>query len=213
MGLNKTKIEWCDYTWNPITGCSAISDGCKNCYAAALSKRFGWHWGSSIFHSDRINDPINTKVPSRIFVCSMSDIAHDTVWHGWIDIIAHVMRSANWHQYIVLTKRPDKMLYDKFPISTWIGVTIESQKYMHRWKTLCERWPTTKFASIEPMLTPVTFLEQAIQPDWVIAGPETGPNKRQFKDEWINSLSKESPVFFDKRKTGWSRREYPISGN
>ena len=77
--MNRTKIEWCDWTWNPIVGCSPASEGCANCYAAAIARRFGMPWGRPVFRPERLNEPQRVKKPGRIFVCSMSDIGHERV--------------------------------------------------------------------------------------------------------------------------------------
>ena len=209
--MNKTGIEWCDYTWNPIVGCSPASAGCDNCYAAAISKRFHLPWGSAHFMPERLEQPAKVKKPGRVFVCSMADIGHDTVKPEWRAEIASVMREAPWHTYIVLTKRPGPWLLD-LPPSCWIGVTVESEapEVKARWQQLL--WwgwlgAPVKFVSVEPMLGPVTF-QFAFKPDWVIAGPETGPKARPCEASWIDALAAESPCFFDKRST-FTRREFP----
>ena len=207
--MNKTGIPWADWTWNPIVGCSPASAGCQNCYAAAISKRFHLPWGSAHFIPERLNQPAKVKKPGRVFVCSMADIGHETVKPEWREAIADAMRAAPWHTYIVLTKRPGMWL-SELPPECWAGVTIESQFEMGRWHVLlnCAWFNSVKFVSVEPMLTSVTFGSRPVKPDWVIAGPETGPKARQFMPEWIDWLSKESPCFFDKRKT-FTRREFP----
>jgi protein gp37 len=209
--MNKTGIEWCDYTWNPIVGCSPASAGCDNCYAAAISKRFHLPWGSAHFMPERLGQPAKVKKPGRVFVCSMADIGHDTVKPEWRAEIASVMRAAPWHTYIALTKRPGPWLRD-LPPSCWIGVTVESEapEVKARWQRLLGwGWPgaPVKFASVEPMLGPVSF-RFAFKPDWVIAGPETGPKARPCEASWIDALAAESPCFFDKRVT-FTRREFP----
>ena len=209
--MNKTGIEWCDYTWNPIVGCSPASAGCDNCYAAAISKRFHLPWGSAHFMPERLGQPAKVKKPGRVFVCSMADIGHETVKSVWRDEIEEAMEAAPWHTYIVLTKRPGPWLRE-LPPSCWVGVTIESEapEVKARWQQLLGwGWPhaPVKFVSVEPMLGPVSF-RFAFKPDWVIAGPETGPKARPCDASWIDALAAESPCFFDKRAT-FTRREFP----
>jgi protein gp37 len=209
--MNRTKIPWASHSWNPVIGCSPISEGCNHCYATAMSRRFHIPWGQAHFIPQRLTEPFKTKKPARVFVCSMSDLGHPTVELQWIERIASQMKCAPQHIYMVLTKRPGPWLRD-LPPECWVGVTIESLKYIDRWPLLWNcAWPEAlKFVSVEPMLGPVTFKSWEIsqRPEWVIAGPETGPGARPCKDKWIDALASESAYFFDKRKD-WSLREYP----
>lgn len=213
--MNKTKIEWCDYTWNPIVGCSPISKGCAHCYAAAISRRFKLPWGKAHFMPARLPEPMKERTPGRVFVCSMSDIGHESVEPLWRHAIASAMRSAPHHQFIVLTKRPGQWLRD-LPPSCWVGVTVERTNFLRRWTDLCnEAWPqAVKFISAEPLLGPLSLTYFIEQPDWVIAGHETGPGKRPCDPAWITALEKQSPCFFDKRpliggKPGSRTRQFP----
>jgi protein gp37 len=210
--VNRTKIPWCDWTWNPIVGCSAESAGCFNCYAEAISKRFHLPWGAAHFMPDRLDQPAKVRTPGRVFVCSMSDIGHETVKPDWRDAIRAYMSAAPWHTYIVLTKRPGLWLR-QLPTTCWVGVTVESQHYITRWNTLyATAWPgAIKFVSVEPMLGPVSFQAWPYEcrPDWVIAGPETGPRARRCDDAWIDALAAKSTCFFDKRGK-WAQREWPL---
>lgn len=210
--MNKTKIPWANYSWNPIAGCSHASEGCDNCYAEAISKRFHLPWGSPVFFPNRLDEPSRVLTPSRIFVCSMADIGHESVQPEWRSLISRAMQKAPHHTFIILTKRPGPWLRH-IPPSAWVGVTIESQTHINRWNQLLAwSWPgaPVKFVSVEPMLGPVSFRTwfPDCQPDWVIAGPETGPHSRHCHDSWIENLSSESPCFFDKRHHH-SRREFP----
>jgi protein gp37 len=209
--MQKTNIPWCDYTWNPITGCSPISEGCAHCYAERRSKRMGWKWGHAVFHPDRLDAPQHKykRRPGRVFVVSMGDIGHETVLPRWRTAVVDSMLAAPWHQYIVLTKRPGPWLRE-LPPECWVGVSVENQYRAARLVLLYAcAWPgAIQFVSVEPMLGPVTFSGLSRKPDWVIAGPETGPGKRPCDDAWIEALAKESPVFFDKRPQ-WTRREWP----
>lgn len=200
-------IPWCDYTWSPIVGCSPASSGCANCYAAAISKRFHLPWGRPHFRSDRLDEPAKVRNPGRVFICSMSDLGHEFVQPEWRSLILQAMQKAPQHQYIILTKRPGPWMRPFAEHGAWCGVTVENAHATWRLAMMYRYVPTRQmFASVEPMLEPVSLL--GLAPAWVIAGPETGPKARPCKDEWINALADESPCFFDKRKN-WKRREFP----
>ena len=206
--MNKTGIEWCDYTWNPIVGCSPASAGCDNCYAEVISKRFHLPWGKPHFMPDRLDQPAKVKKPGRMFVCSMSDMFHEGVNPAWRQDIYQAMLKAPWHQYIILTKRPCNIKRFEILGGVWVGVTIESNAYRYRFdalETVCDN--DVLFVSAEPMIGPVDL--GSFTPSWVIAGPETGPKARECQDAWIESLATESPCFFDKRGHVGARREWP----
>ena len=209
--MNKTKIEWCDYTWNPIVGCSPVSEGCENCYAAAISKRFKLPWGTAHFLPERLDQVLGMKKLGRVFVGSMTDLGHESVKYEWIKAVATMVSATPWRTYIVLTKRPGAWLR-MLPPACWVGVSIETQAQIVRWRAL-SFWAqprAVQFVSVEPMLGPVSIqCGHSIAPDWVIAGPETGAKARPCQDEWIEKLAAESPCFFDKRKKAGVRREWP----
>ena len=211
--MNKTDIPWADYSWNPIVGCSPASEGCANCYAAAISRRFHLPWGSAHFIQDRLGQPARKKKPGRVFVCSMADLGHETVAPDWRDMVLDEMRSAPWHTYIVLTKRPGAWMRPFHELGCWCGVTAENQDgYEERWLQMTAhcygRYGGARFLSVEPMLGPVSLRGDWVIPDWVIAGPETGSKARPCSNSWVNELSDESECFFDKRES-WRRREWP----
>ncbi len=108
--MGATKIPWCDRTWSPITGCTKISDGCKNCWAHAMHARFGEGPFKVTFHADRLDEPLRWRKPSRIFVCSMGDLFHEDVTTDDIETVFAVMALATRHVFILLTKRPERML-------------------------------------------------------------------------------------------------------
>lgn len=161
---------------------------------------------------ERLDQPLKVRKPSRVFVCSMADIWHETVKPEWRTSIYDVMRAAPWHTFIILTKRPASLACDRPPMNCWMGVSVCQQdedgitwgvlRFSHK---ACGR---VLFVSVEPMLEPVTFKNWFDKPDWVIAGPETGPKARRCEDAWIDALAAESPCFFDKRER-WARREFP----
>ena len=219
--MNRTDIEWCDFTWNPIVGCSAVSTGCVNCYAATMAKRFHRHWGRPIFKPERLTEPGLVKQPSKIFICSVSDLFHPGNPFERIDLVLAQTEVYPQHTYIVLTKRPGMALewtltselgWKSWPENVWLGVTAETQALADlRLKCLNAIHAPVKFVSVEPMLGPVSIRQAPMRPSWVICGPETGSKARPCQDEWITALASECSVFFDKRKTGWTRREFPKS--
>lgn len=213
--MNKTKIEWCDYTWNPITGCSPVSEGCEHCYAAGISKRFGLPWGEPVFNKDRLEDPLKLKKPARIFVGSMTDMLHPLIELHHAGLVFDVIQKCPQHTFMLLTKRPAGMLpadIADMP-NLWMGVTAENQaRADERIPMLLEIPAAVRFVSLEPMLGPVD-LSKWNGLDWVIAGPETGTGARQCDSAWIFDVAAECAIagvpFFDKRKRGWLRREWP----
>lgn len=209
--MNRTNIEWCEWTWNPIVGCSPASAGCANCYAAAIAKRFGTSWGQPVFRPERLEEPKRYKQPGRIFVCSMSDIGHEQVDPLWRAQIRKAMEAAPWHTYIVLTKRPQNLVAEDWS-ACWVGVTAENQAAADLRLSVLRKIPAqVRFVSVEPMLEAVELDLAGI--DWVIAGPETGPAARPFNWQWLVHLqiacTKAGVPFFDKRKHSWARREWP----
>ncbi len=108
--MNKTNIAWTDFTWNPITGCTAVSEGCKNCYAKVVHERFNDTPFSEIFlHPDRLEEPLRRRKPCKIFIGSMTDLFHDDVSFEWLDEVFHIIMRTPWLTYQILTKRPERM--------------------------------------------------------------------------------------------------------
>jgi len=225
-----TKIPWADETWNPITGCTPISEGCQNCYAKKMTARKMWDYDFTpgLFHEKRLNQPMHWKKPRRIFVCSMGDLFHDDVDIRTIYDVLEVVESCPRHTFIVLTKRAGRMrdvalewsedsiandgdrwrTWESEMPNLWLGVSAENQKrFDERVPILMDIPAAVRFVSVEPMLGPVD-LHVGLGPDWVIAGPETGTGARPRDNEWIDSLSLQSKCFFDKRDK-WARREFP----
>jgi protein gp37 len=174
--MGDTKIEWADKVWNPVTGCTKVSQGCKNCYAERLAKRF---WGERKFsdvrwHEDRLNEPLKWKKPCRVFVNSMSDLFHPDLGDGYIAAAFQVMREASQHTFMILTKRPERMLayMMKYPreaaSNIWLGVSVEDQKTADlRIPILLQTPAMIRFVSVEPMLGPVTLTDIRVNKDWV----------------------------------------------
>ena len=244
---DNTKIEWADASWSPITGCSPISAGCDNCYARRMARRLGGRFGypetpnhfDVTFHPDRLDQPFKWRKPRRIFVCSMGDLFHEDVEDNWINNVFNIMVDpmfgANHHNYILLTKRPERILkgnytdFSHWP-NLWLGVTVEHPDYLWRIEELLKIPAAVRFVSVEPMLEPVDGLHEFFKRappgkrrwdifkerdkglDWVICGPETGPGARECKPEWIEDLYEQCKAagvpFFDKRKN-YLVREFP----
>jgi protein gp37 len=234
--MNKTNIPWCDRSWNPITGCTKISEGCLNCYAHAIAKRFNKGNFSVRMQYEKLTRPEHVRKPQKVFVCSMSDLFHEEVTESQFRIVLESMHQADWHQYILLTKRISKALerithlyagryselntHQTMIERCWFGVTVENQaRADERIPELLFIPSKVHFISVEPMLEPINIAKW-LKPygmtqnriDWVIAGPETGPRKRPCKDEWMYDLWKQCDKaripFFDKRDNP-QMREYP----
>jgi len=193
-----SKIEWTDATWNPVTGCSKVSPGCKLCYAERLAKRLKatgmlkYRNGFAVtMHPDSLGIPIRWRKPRSIFVNSMSDLFHEDVPDEFVRGVFGVMEQAHWHRYQVLTKRPERVsaLNDTlpWPPQVWMGVSVESDRYLHRIDLLRQTGAAVKFLSLEPLLGPLPRLNlEGI--DWVIAGGESGPGARPMEADWARGI-------------------------
>ena len=213
--MNQTRIEWADVTWNPITGCTPISEGCEHCYAARMAKRLAGRFGYPkddpfrvTFHPDRLTEPLHWKKPRKIFVCSMGDLFHEDVKPDWIDRILSIIRRTPQHTYMVLTKRAVRMMHYMLaqwpppPRNMWLGVTAENQRTANeRIPLLLDTPAALRFVSVEPMLSAVDLNERellchtwrrgltiGIYLDWVICGAETGPGARSMNYNWGREL-------------------------
>lgn len=163
--MAKSSIEWTDMVWNPVTGCRKVSAGCKNCYAERIAGRF---WGERKFtdvrcHEDRLDDPLRWKKPRRVFVNSMSDLFHEDVPDMFIEQVIQRMCDVDWHTFMVLTKRPRRMLeylttknnWGVLP-NVWLGVSVENQQAAdERIPLLLQTPAAVRFVSCEPLLGPV----------------------------------------------------------
>lgn len=201
-----TKIDYCDETVNPITGCSKFSPGCLNCYAALMANRLKGRFGYGedpfkvTFHPDKLNTPMKWKSPKVIFVCSMGDIFHADVQIDWIDKVFQMVSQFNQHQYLILTKRAQRMHdyvidYEKrigpLPSNAWLGVTIEDQVRTNERLPLLLNTPAQHhFVSVEPMLQTIVLncVLGKYPLDWVICGGETGTKARYMNPDWTRYL-------------------------
>lgn len=168
--MGETKIEWADKVWNPTSGCTKVSAGCKNCYAERIAKRF-WHdrsFNEVFCHPERLNQPKHWRNPAIIFVDSMSDLFHPDVSRQFIANVWITMQAVPWHKFLILTKRADRMheiladwtagrdpqLWPKWPLpNVWLGVSVENQKAAdERILHLLMTPAAVRFVSVEPML-------------------------------------------------------------
>jgi protein gp37 len=208
---NSSHIEWTDATWNPVTGCSKISPGCKFCYAERLANRLramgqrNYRNGfQPTLQPHMLEHPLHWRKPRRVFVNSMSDLFHEAVPAEYIHQVFDVMRRANWHQYQVLTKRSGRLLELgqalEWQPQIWMGVSVENEDYLYRADHLRQTKARVKFLSIEPLLGRLPRLSlRGI--DWVIVGGESGPGARMLKSEWVREirdrcLRERVPFFF-----------------
>jgi protein gp37 len=191
-------IEWTDATWNPITGCTKISPGCKHCYAERLALRLqamrqaNYKNGFELtLQPQMLERPLRWKAPKRIFVNSMSDLFHDDVPTEYIKQVFDVMRQADWHQYQLLTKRSRRVRKIskelKWAPHIWMGVSVENQKYVGRIDDLRKTGAYVKFLSLEPLLGPLPKLSLS-GIDWAIVGGESGPGARELRPEWVTEI-------------------------
>ena len=220
MALNST-IEWTESTWNPITGCTKISAGCQNCYAERMAKRLqamgqrNYRNGFGLtLHESMLDLPLKWKKPQTIFVNSMSDLFHEDVPEEFIYRVFSTMKTANWHQYQVLTKRSARLLQlsSQLPWQDhiWMGITVENSENAFRIDDLRQTSAKFRFLSLEPLLGPMPELNlEGI--DWVIVGGESGPGARPMKPDWVieirNQCLKSGVPFFFKQWGGTNKRK------
>ena len=218
-----SKIEWTETTWNPVTGCTKISHGCKHCYAERMSKRLQamgmekYRKGFEVsLHESALDEPSKWKRSSLVFVNSMSDLFHKAVPSEYIQLVFEVMNRTPQHTFQILTKRPGRasQLEGKlhWTPNLWLGTSIESERWVHRLDQLKSTSACTKFLSLEPLLGPLPAIDLS-GIDWVIVGGESGPGARNISPDWVreirdNCLVSKVPFFFKqwggvfKKRTG-----------
>lgn len=196
MSIN-SKIEWTDGTWNPVTGCSKVSPGCKNCYAQTFSERFRgvknhpFEQGFDLkLWSNRITQPLEWKKSRIVFVNSMSDLFHEDIPTDFIRKVFDTMALSKKHIFQILTKRAERLyeLRNDLPWTPniWQGVSVENQDYVKRIDYLREVPSCVRFISAEPLLGPLTLDLSDIH--WVIVGGESGPKARYMDPEWVRDI-------------------------
>jgi protein gp37 len=218
-------IEWTDATWNPVRGCTKISDGCKHCYAETFAERFRGVKGHPYEQGfdlrlvpEKLAEPLRWRNPKMIFVNSMSDLFHENVPDEYVVAVAEVMVAAKWHTYQVLTKRSDRLrelLNNSLRFAAnqkhiWWGVSVENRKYgLPRIQNLQLAEAGIRFLSVEPLLEDLgKFDLKGI--DWVIVGGESGHGARPMKKEWaisVRDLCKRQGVPFFFKQWGGVRKK------
>ena|SRR2546425_1708722 len=199
---DKSAIEWTNATWNPTTGCSKVSPGCKNCYAERLSQRLRKmgnpkykHGFRFSLHENALELPLSWKKPRKIFVNSMSDLFHESMPEDFLHRCFEIMRRADWHVYQILTKRPERMLsfaktLGDIPDHIWLGTSVELAMYKSRIETLRKVPVRVRFISFEPLLGPIGDVDlEGIS--WAIVGGESGPSYRPIMSDWVREIRRQ----------------------
>lgn len=213
-------IEWTESTWNPVTGCSKVSPGCKHCYAERMAERLqamgqpNYRNGFQLTLQPRMVElPLQWKKPQTIFVNSMSDLFHEKIPEPFIAEVFDTMVAAHWHTFQILTKRAERLaeLVPRltWPINVWMGVSVESARYLHRIERLRAVPAAVRFLSVEPLLSRIPSLPLG-GIDWVIVGGESGPGARPMSPDWVREirdvcLAQGVPFFF--KQWGGTRKK------
>lgn len=219
--MQPTNIAWADYSWNPVLGCSKVSNGCQNCYAERLSSRQGWtehpwtdeHAAENVTcREDKLDEPLAYDYPDgygRVFVNSMSDLFHEGVPESFIWRVFARCVTVPECVFIVLTKRPQRAAaYDgPWPANVWMGTSVENQAVTKRLGWLRECDAKTLWVSFEPLIGPVGAVDLTDY-DWAVVGGETAPpeDRRDMDHAWareIRDQCREQDVnFFFKQSSG-----------
>jgi protein gp37 len=207
----RSNIEWTEMTWNPVTGCTKISQGCKHCYAERLAKRLK-AMGSGRYtngfqvtlHPDLLDAPRRWRQPRVVFVNSMSDVFHEDVPLAYIQRVFATMRDCPHHTFQVLTQRSERLAelapHLHWPPNVWMGVSVEDARVINRIDDLRRVPAAVRFLSLEPLIGPLDSLRlDGIH--WVIVGGESGPRARPLRSEWVESIFRQCraagvPFFF-----------------
>lgn len=194
-------IEWTQMTWNPVTGCTKVSQGCKHCYAERMAKRLR-AMGNARYrngfrltlHEDLIDLPRRWRQPKIVFVNSMSDLFHRNVPLEFIQRVFATMEACPQHTFQVLTKRSERVRevaeHLPWPENVWMGVSVESTRVIHRVSDLQAVPARIRFLSVEPLIGPLNMLPLE-NIHWVIVGGESGPGARPMKPEWVESIHRQ----------------------
>jgi protein gp37 len=216
--MAESKIEWTEMTWNPATGCTKISPGCKHCYAETMARRLhamrapGYENGFELaLHAERLQQPMQRKKPTTWFVNSMSDLFHADIPDAFLDKVFETIRATPQHTYQILTKRAERLpqyfAQRTCPENVWLGVSVEDRAYgVPRIDHLRQVPARVRFLSVEPLLEDVGTLDLA-GIHWVIVGGESGPKARAMKPEWVDAIraqcQAQGAAFFFKQWGGW----------
>jgi protein gp37 len=191
-------IEWTDATWNPVTGCTKVSPGCKFCYAQRMANRLHAMGNpryvnnfATTLQEDVVDAPLRWRRPRRIFVNSMSDLFHERVPHAFILRVFETMQAAKWHTFQILTKRSERLASLApslpWPSNVWMGVSVENSDYTYRVMDLSTVPAAVRFLSVEPLLGAIPRLPLK-GVDWVIVGGESGPKSRPCDAAWVRAI-------------------------
>ncbi len=218
-----TKIEWTESTWNPVTGCTKISSGCKFCYAEVMARRLKamgqekYKNGFKLtFHPEALTEPYKWKKGRMIFVNSMSDLFHKDVPVEYIQKVFNVIKDNPQHVFQVLTKRADILRYYDteglltWPHNLWMGVTVEDADAADRIEHLRITGARVKFLSCEPLLSAIPDMNLK-NIDWVIVGGESGRTPRPMKPEWVEQIKEQchhqNTAFYFKQWGGTNKKK------
>lgn len=221
--MSASNIEWTEMSWNPVTGCTKISTGCKYCYAEAFAKRLKamgqdkYKNGFNLtLHPEALNEPYKWKKSKVVFVNSMSDLFHKDIPVEYVQKVFKVMNENPHHVFQVLTKRADiLMYYDKegwlnWSHNIWMGVSVENETVINRIDNLQQTKAHVKFISCEPLLGPLSDMDLT-SIDWVIVGGESGHNARPMKSEWVSNIKEQcrqtNVAFFFKQWGGINKKK------
>jgi len=219
--MAKSTIEWTGSTWNPVTGCTKVSAGCRNCYAERMARRLqamgqpNYSNGFKVaVHEHVLPLPLQWRKPQTVFVNSMSDLLHEHVPKEFILKIFNVMNQAAWHTFQVLTKRSERLLDLDITLpwrkNIWMGVTVEDKDNLYRIAHLRKTGASTKFLSFEPLLGPLGEFDLR-DIDWVIVGGESGYGARPMDPSWVVNIHeqcvKSNVPFFFKQWGGVRKKE------
>lgn len=213
-----SKIEWTEQTWNPVTGCTKVSPGCKHCYAEKMAGRLaamgagGYENGFELtLQPQRLDQPLERKKPTVWFVNSMSDLFHEDVPDSFIDQVMDTISKTPQHTYQILTKRsqrlPEYFATRTVPDNVWLGVSVEDQKYgIPRIDHLRKVPAKIRFLSVEPLLEDIGDVDLT-GIHWVIVGGESGPQARPMHHSWVDAIriqcEEQKVAFFFKQWGGW----------
>jgi len=226
---SESSIEWTQMTWNPVRGCTRVSEGCRNCYAERLATRFagpgqayeglsvmtpaGPRWTNQVQLVDGVlEQPLRWRQPRLIFVNSMSDLFHPDVTFEFIERVFDVIQRCPQHTFQMLTKRSERLRQLapllNWPANAWMGVSVEDARVIHRIDDLRDVPAAIRFLSVEPLIGPIDNLPlDGI--DWVIVGGESGPGARPIEHEWVESILRqcqEAEVAFFFKQWGGPRK-------
>ena len=206
-----SKIEWTEMTWNPVTGCTKVSQGCKNCYAERMAKRLHamgndrYRNGFRVtLHHDLVELPYRWREPRLVFVNSMSDLFQEAVPLSFIQKVFQTMARCPQHTFQILTKRSERLRelahQLQWPDNVWMGVSVENAEVMSRIDDLAKVPAAVRFLSLEPLIGPLEDL-RLDEISWVIVGGESGPRARSIQRDWVESIlhqcrSADVPFFF-----------------